>query len=50
MWGTHLGQSEQPPAHLLLGKDAISRVKEKLALLDEEIAAREAVSLSTDFE
>ncbi len=41
--------SDSPPAHLLLGNDAIDRVREKLALLKSEIDAWESVSRSTDF-
>ncbi|CAM5775787.1 short-chain dehydrogenase/reductase [Labrys miyagiensis] len=42
--------SPEPPAHLLLGRDAIGLVREKLGALKAEIAAWEQVSLSTDFE
>lgn len=41
--------AEQPPAHLLLGTDALRMVREKLASLNAEIDAWEAVSASTDF-
>jgi len=41
--------SDTPPAHLLLGTDAVRMVREKLDLLSGEIAAWESVSLSTDF-
>lgn len=40
--------SETPPAHLLLGSDALALVREKLATLSEEIDAWEALSRSTD--
>ena len=40
--------SENPPAHLLLGSDALKLVRDKLALLESEIAAWEAVTRSTD--
>ncbi|WP_175970621.1 oxidoreductase [Burkholderia sp. BCC0322] len=40
--------AEHPPAHLLLGSDALRLVRGKLAALDEEIRAWEAVTLSTD--
>lgn len=40
--------SPTPPAHLLLGSDAIKLVREKLAQLEADIAAWETVSLSTD--
>jgi NAD(P)-dependent dehydrogenase (short-subunit alcohol dehydrogenase family) len=42
--------SENPPTHLLLGRDAISLVREKLGLLKSEFDAWEQVSASTDFE
>lgn len=42
--------SENPPTHLLLGRDAISFVREKLGLLKTEFDAWEQVSASTDFE
>ncbi|CAB3664847.1 3-phenylpropionate-dihydrodiol/cinnamic acid-dihydrodiol dehydrogenase [Paraburkholderia phenoliruptrix] len=38
----------EPPAHLLLGSDALGLVRAKLSALSEEIAAWEAVTLSTD--
>lgn len=44
-----LVQSENPPAHLLLGSDALNLVREKLASLKAEIDAWEKVTLSTDF-
>ncbi|WP_175952039.1 oxidoreductase [Burkholderia sp. BCC0405] len=40
--------AEHPPAHLLLGSDALRLVRGKLAALDEEIRAWEAVTVSTD--
>ena len=40
--------SEQPPAHLLLGSDALGLVRGKLEGLGEEIDRWEAVSRSTD--
>ena len=40
---------ENPPVHLLLGKDALELVRDKLDSLRAEIAAWEAVSRSTDF-
>ena len=40
--------ADKPPAHLLLGSDALGLVKSKLAALAEEIGAWEAVTLSTD--
>jgi NAD(P)-dependent dehydrogenase (short-subunit alcohol dehydrogenase family) len=42
--------SAEPPAHLLLGRDAVGFVREKISALKAEIAAWEQVSLSTDFE
>ncbi len=41
-------ESEQPPAHLLLGSDALGLVREKLAAYSAEIDRWEAVSRSTD--
>ncbi|ANR79887.1 short-chain dehydrogenase/reductase [Kosakonia sacchari] len=40
--------SDTPPAHLLLGSDALSLVREKLAALSAEIDAWEALTRSTD--
>jgi len=40
--------SEKPPAHLLLGSDALALVRAKLAQLSAEMDAWEAVTLSTD--
>ena len=40
--------SSAPPAHLLLGSDALTLVRKKLADFNENIAAWEAVSRSTD--
>ncbi|TCR90934.1 oxidoreductase [Rhizobium sp. BK376] len=42
--------SDNPPTHLLLGRDAIDFVREKLGLLKTEFDAWEPVSSSTDFE
>ncbi|MFJ6322221.1 MULTISPECIES: oxidoreductase [unclassified Rhizobium] len=44
-----LVNSENPPAHLLLGSDAIKLVEQKLENLREEYAAWKDVTLSTDF-
>lgn len=44
-----LVESDDPPAHLLLGSDAHTLVQQKLAALQAEFAAWEAVTLSTDF-
>ncbi|WP_322046283.1 oxidoreductase [Paraburkholderia sp. J67] len=40
--------SEHPPAHLLLGSDALGLVRGKLSALEQEIRAWEAVTVSTD--
>lgn len=40
--------SDDPPAHLLLGSDAVRYVEEKLASLQADIAAWKPVSLATD--
>ena len=40
--------SNAPPAHLLLGSDALQLVREKLATMTQEIETWEAVSRSTD--
>jgi NAD(P)-dependent dehydrogenase (short-subunit alcohol dehydrogenase family) len=40
--------SDNPPAHLLLGSDALGLVREKLSAIGGEIDAWEAVSRSTD--
>jgi NAD(P)-dependent dehydrogenase (short-subunit alcohol dehydrogenase family) len=42
-------ETANPPAHLLLGPDAVKVVREKLGALQEEIKAWEALSVSTDF-
>jgi len=41
--------AEQPPLHLLLGSDALSRAREKLDALIEEMDHWEAVTRGTDF-
>ena len=41
-------ESQNPPTHLLLGSDALSLVREKLARLGEEIDRWEALTRSTD--
>jgi predicted amino acid dehydrogenase len=41
--------SENPPVHLLLGRDAVTRAREKLDALRAEIDAWESLSTSTDF-
>src|SRR5690349_5736844 len=40
--------AERPPAHLLLGSDALRLVRDKLSALGEEISEWEAVTVSTD--
>ncbi|WP_445682766.1 oxidoreductase [Radicibacter daui] len=40
--------ADKPPAHLLLGSDALGLVKSELTALVQEIGAWEAVTLSTD--
>jgi hypothetical protein len=42
--------AEKPPVHLLLGKDAVRLVREKIARLLAEIDAWEGLSESTDFD
>jgi NAD(P)-dependent dehydrogenase (short-subunit alcohol dehydrogenase family) len=42
--------ADKPPAHLLLGTDAVKFVSEKLTALQAEIEAWKTVSLSTDFD
>jgi NAD(P)-dependent dehydrogenase (short-subunit alcohol dehydrogenase family) len=41
-------ESDEPPAHLLLGSDALGLVREKHSLLDVEFQAWESVTRSTD--
>jgi NAD(P)-dependent dehydrogenase (short-subunit alcohol dehydrogenase family) len=43
-------QVEAPPTHLVLGRDALRLVREKLKALSAELDAWEQVSNSTDFE
>ncbi|OZI63430.1 oxidoreductase [Bordetella genomosp. 11] len=40
--------SDAPPAHLLLGSDALKLVRQKLAALTDELDAWEAITRSTD--
>ncbi|WP_110657555.1 oxidoreductase [Salinicola halimionae] len=40
--------SEMPPAHLLLGSDALGLVREKLSAMSDEIQAWETLTRSTD--
>lgn len=44
-----LVENDNPPVHLLLGKDAVQVVRDRLTELQNEIAAWEAVSTSTDY-
>jgi len=45
-----LADSPSPPAHLLLGSDALALVRKKLAALTQELAQWEALTCSTDAE
>lgn len=40
--------ADHPPAHLLLGSDALGLVRDKLSTLEDEIRAWEVVTVSTD--
>lgn len=40
--------AEHPPAHLLLGSDALALVRDKLSALNQEMSAWEALTVSTD--
>jgi NAD(P)-dependent dehydrogenase (short-subunit alcohol dehydrogenase family) len=40
--------ADRPPAHLLLGSDALGLVRDKLSVLEDEIRDWEAVTVSTD--
>ncbi|MBJ9964907.1 oxidoreductase [Burkholderia seminalis] len=40
--------ADHPPAHLLLGSDALRLVRDKLSALDDEIRVWEALTVSTD--
>jgi short-subunit dehydrogenase len=44
----HVIDSESPPAHLLLGSDALNLVRQKLAELTAEINQWETITRSTD--
>ena len=44
-----LAGSANPPAHLVLGSDALRLIEEKLALMQAEIEAWRPVTLSMDF-
>jgi hypothetical protein len=41
--------SPEPPVHLILGKIALKRFRDKLAAWDKEIAAWETVTTGADF-
>nr|MDJ0723391.1 SDR family NAD(P)-dependent oxidoreductase [Desulfobacterales bacterium] len=41
---------DRPPLHLVLGNSAVDRIREKIASLNAELEAWEAVSRSVDFE
>ena len=43
-------EADDPPAHLILGKDALRMIRNHRARVETEIAAWEAVSLSTDLD
>jgi NAD(P)-dependent dehydrogenase (short-subunit alcohol dehydrogenase family) len=43
-----LTKMAEPPAHLLLGSDALGLVRGKLAQMESDISAREALTRSTD--
>jgi NAD(P)-dependent dehydrogenase (short-subunit alcohol dehydrogenase family) len=45
-----LGNSNNPPVHLPIGKDAIASFREKTAETEAEIKAWEEISASTDFQ
>jgi hypothetical protein len=41
-------ESEAPPAHLVLGSDALALIRQKLASLQEELSDWEELTRSTD--
>jgi len=45
-----LAESEQPPLHLYLGKDAYNRASEKLKVMTQEIEDWKELTISADFE
>lgn len=45
-----VAETKNPPAHLLLGPDAVKAVREMLVTLNAEITAWEGISSATDFE
>ena len=44
-----VADAAEPPVHLLLGKPALTRFRDKLAQWEKEIAAWEAVTVGADF-
>jgi NAD(P)-dependent dehydrogenase (short-subunit alcohol dehydrogenase family) len=44
-----VADSPQPPVHLLLGKNALQRLREKLAIRQKEIGDWESVTVGADF-
>ena len=42
-------EADEPPLNLLLGSDALTRVKARLGRFDDDLARWESVSLATDF-
>lgn len=44
-----LAESENPPLHFFMGSDAVGMAKNKIGILQNELAANEALSKSTDF-
>lgn len=45
-----VGGLENPPGRIVVGKDAIMQIKDKLALLSEDLEEFTAVSISADYE
>jgi hypothetical protein len=41
--------NENPPLHLVLGSDALGLAEKKVETLNQALAARRALSMSTDF-
>jgi NAD(P)-dependent dehydrogenase (short-subunit alcohol dehydrogenase family) len=44
-----LAEMEQPPLHLFLGTDSFNMAKSKIEILQNELAANETISRSTDY-
>ncbi|MBO9567121.1 MAG: SDR family oxidoreductase [Niastella sp.] len=44
-----LAEMQQPPLHLFLGSDSFNMAKSKIEILQNDLAANEALSRSTDF-